>query len=368
MIGVAGDGEPGRHHWFFTPAPLYLASGTEDEEEWLDLGIVAPVEELTFVEAGYAPREGGFHLRLEYDGHTEVDGEFEAPTLVLTPGRARSKHGPTAPPRGPRRARRSAGNRRPRPPGLVDRADLLRLGSAVLPRDDVRRLADGAGDAGKLRPLHRRRSSARGSSPGTVVLDDKWQAAYGTNEPDTAKWPDLKAWIARATRGAARPALVEGLGPGRSAAELCIRNAGRRAGRRSTRRTRRRASAGASAHACSGRTASTPTGSRSTSPRARRAAARSRTERRRWGIALLHQLLAVVYRAAKEAKPDALVITHTPHPAFVDVADMIRLNDMIGGIVVVPQMTFRAEVARAALSGPPDRHRRLADPESRGVA
>ena len=69
-----------------------------------------------------------------------------------------------------------------------------------------------------------------------------------------------------------------------------------------------------------------------------------------WGIALLHDLLRVVYRASKEAKPDALVITQTPHPAFADVADMIRLNDMIGGHEsVVPQMTFRAEVARAAL-------------------
>ena len=38
--------------------------------------------------------------------------------------------------------------------------------------------------------------------PGTVVIDDKWQSAYGTNEPDTGKWPDLKAWIAgRHARG-----------------------------------------------------------------------------------------------------------------------------------------------------------------------
>jgi hypothetical protein len=73
-----------------------------------------------------------------------------------------------------------------------------------------------------------------------------------------------------------------------------------------------------------------------------------------WGIALLHELLALVYRAAKEAKPDALVITQTPHPAFVDVTDMVRLNDMLrmddpGPMPpVVPQMRFRADVVRAA--------------------
>jgi hypothetical protein len=65
------------------------------------------------------------------------------------------------------------------------------------------------------------------------------------------------------------------------------------------------------------------------------------------GIALLHELLSIVYAAAKRAKPDALVITHTPHPGFVDVTDMIRLNDMIGGDVV-EQMTARAEIVRAA--------------------
>jgi hypothetical protein len=73
----------------------------------------------------------------------------------------------------------------------------------------------------------------------------------------------------------------------------------------------------------------------------------------RWGIALLHELLEIVYSAAKEAKPDALVMTHTPHPAFVDVTDMIRLNDMSradgdGLLPVVGQMAYRAAVVRAA--------------------
>ena len=67
-----------------------------------------------------------------------------------------------------------------------------------------------------------------------------------------------------------------------------------------------------------------------------------------WGIALLHELLATLYAAAKEAKADALVITHTPHPAFADVTDMIRLNDMVAGAPsVVPQMRHRARVAHA---------------------
>ena len=68
----------------------------------------------------------------------------------------------------------------------------------------------------------------------------------------------------------------------------------------------------------------------------------------------MHELLRVVYAAVKEAKPDALVITHTPHPSFVDVTDMIRLNDMLrlddpGPLPpVVPQMRHRAAIVRAA--------------------
>ena len=42
------------------------------------------------------------------------------------------------------------------------------------------------------------------------------------------------------------------------------------------------------------------------------------------------------------------MITHTPHPSFVDVTDMIRLNDVIGGVGLVEQMEFRANVVRSA--------------------
>ena len=62
-------------------------------------------------------------------------------------------------------------------------------------------------------------------------------------------------------------------------------------------------------------------------------------------------------RAARDRVPrreggegDALVVTHTPHPAFADVTDMIRLNDVLqmdGGVVEL--MRHRAAVARAAV-------------------
>jgi hypothetical protein len=350
VIGVTGDGEPGRHHWFFTPAPLYFAWAEEDEREWLDLAIAAPVEELTFVEAAYAPRDGGFHLRLEYEGHTAVEGEFEAPALVLTAGVPDS----------------STGLRR-------HRDDLAALGAAPPVEERERpgwwsepifcgwgaqfhlfetrggtpmEHATQANYDGFLETLER-----EGLRPGIVVLDDKWQTAYGTNEPDAAKWPDLRSWIARRHEQGRHVLLwwkawdPEGLPP-----ELCVRTpdgiplavdpTNPEAREELARQVK--AMLGPDGLDADGLkidfTARTPSG--------RSLAAHGPG----WGIALLHRLLAIVHAAAKAAKPDALLITQTPHPAFADVADMIRLNDIIGGQAsVVPQMTFRTEVTRAAV-------------------
>jgi hypothetical protein len=349
VVGATGDGEPGRHHWFFTPGPLYFAFGNEDERDWIDLGLAAPVERLTFVEAAYAPRDGGFHLRLEYEGHTTVDGEFEAPALVLTAG-------VPDPYTGLRRHRADLVARGAAPPveereqpGWWSEPMFCGWGAQfhLFERNGGSPMAE-ATEANYDAFLAR--LEAEGVSPSTVVLDDKWQTAYGTNEPDAAKWPDLKGWIAgQHARG--RHVLLwwkawdpEGFPP-----ELCVRTPD-----------------------------GTPVAIDPTNPRAREELTRQMTELMSpagldadglkidftartpsgqalsaygsaWGIALLHELLAVVHAAAKAAKPDALLVTQTPHSAFVDVADMIRLNDIIGGHEsVVPQMRFRAEVTRAA--------------------
>ena len=60
---------------------------------------------------------------------------------------------------------------------------------------------------------------------------------------------------------------------------------------------------------------------------------------------------------SKKSNPEALVITHAPHPGFADVTDMIRLNDMLRlddpgplpAASVVQQMRYRARVASAAM-------------------
>jgi hypothetical protein len=351
VIGVVGDGEPGRHHWFFTPAPLYLAFAGDEEAEWVDLGLAAPVEELTFVQMQYAPRDGGFHLRLEYEGHTAVDGGFAAPALVVTPN-------VPDPYTGLRRHRDDLVARRAAPPvrererpAWWSRPIFCGWGAQCHLADSsgVGIAADHATQENYDAFLGR--LEEEGVVPGTVVLDDKWQASYGRNEPDEAKWPDLRGWIAaRHERGQkvllwwkawdaeGLPNELRVLNPAGEPVSIDPSNPDARAALRDSVRSML-APEGLDADGLKiDFTARTPSG---------RALAHHGPA---WGIALLHQLLTVVAAAAREAKPDALLLTQTPHPAFVDVADMIRLNDMIGGHdSVVPQMRFRADVTRAAL-------------------
>ena len=360
-IGVSGDGEPGRGRWLFTPAPLFVALTAADDVKdvaqpvhggWLGVALAAPVAELTFPQLAYEAADGGFSLRLDYEGHTRIDGDFDAPVVVLSPGL-------------------------PDPyTGLrLHRDDLVARGFAPAPEPRASpawwsepifcgwgaqcHLARGGGRAPDLATQANydrflELLEAEGVVPGIVVVDDKWQTAYGTCEPDRQKWPDLEGWIAeRQARGQRVLLWWKAWDPEGLSADLCVRNADGAPvavdpGNPATREalhdavTRMLGAGGLGADGLkTDFTARTPSGRMLES------------HGRGWGIALLHELLATVYTAAKDAKRDALVITHTPNPAFVDVTDMIRLNDMLraddGSLLpVVAQMRYRADVVRAA--------------------
>ena len=344
VTGVVGEGEPGRARWLFTPAPLYWALG--DGERWVDLGVVAPLDELRFAEVAWEAVAKGFSLRLDYDGQTEVDGEFRAPVVLLTPasdpwsGLRRHRDDLVARGAAPEPAERERPEwwNRPIFCGWGAQCYLEEQNKGKLARD----FATQANYDAFLGRLHE-----HDVEPGIVVLDDKWQATYGRNEPDTEKWPDLKSWIsARHAEGRRVLLWWKAWDPEGLPAELCIRNAeGDPVAFDPNNAAARDELAGIVTTMLVDLdadgfkvdfTARTPSG--------RNLQHAGGT----WGIGLLHRLLEIVYTAAKEAKPDALVITHTPHPAFVDVTDMIRLNDVVGGVPLVEQMQFRAEVVRAA--------------------
>jgi hypothetical protein len=350
-IGPCGEGsEPGIERWLFSPAPWCFAV-TPDSVQWVGLSLVAPIAEQTFTNYHYSPVTGGFSLRLDYEGHTAVDGSFRTPLLVVHLG----GEDPEA--------------------VLVRHRELLDE-YGVVPRRDVEPAPWWQGTIfcgwGAQCSIAARTDQApqplatqvnydkfletlaeQGIVPQTVVIDDKWQEAYATCRPDLAKWRDLKGWIAERHAVGQRVLLwwkawdEEG-----APLEACITDAGGNP-----------VGLDPQAPVCAALiteaveymlsadgldadgfkidfTARTPSG------------ASLRHSGSLWGTALLHEQLRLVYETAKRIKPDALVVTHTPNPAFIDVTDMIRLNDVLRADhgepgYVARHMTYRAGVVKA---------------------
>lgn len=348
-IGVSGDGAPGRGHWFFTPAPLVWALRAPSGA-WLGLSVPGALEELRFVQAELRGGDRAVHLLLDYEGHTSAAGRFDAPVVLVSPG---VSDGYDAVARYRLELGGAHGRRRGTPDWWREPIFCGWGAQCALARrlgKPAAALATQVDYDAFLAALEQ-----HDVVPGTVVIDDKWQDAYGRNVPDQAKWPDLGAWIAGRHARSQHVLLwwkawdPEGLDP-----ELCVRTPDGAPVALDPTNPAARELLERTMHELVGRdgldadglkvdfTARTPAGAALTH------------SGDAWGISLLHELLRVVYLAVKDAKPEALVITQTPHPSFVDVADMIRLNDMLRlddpgpQPPVVPQMRHRAAIVRAA--------------------
>jgi hypothetical protein len=371
-LGVVGDAAPGRLHGIFAPPPLCLAFGREASNgatsvpggDWLGVGIVAGIAELRFTELRYTAEDGGFLLELDYDGHSEVTGSFTTPTVVIRP--AADPWRALADYRQDLVARGLAAAAPAFPPAEWWTEPIFCGWGAQCARAAVQ--VDFGDVARRATDLSRQdcydewlaRLAEHGVVPGTVVLDDQWETVYGSGEPDPDRWPDLRGWIA-ARHAAGQRVLLwwKAWDPAALTAEQCIvtPSGGLLA-----------ADPGSPAYLAhvsevvgrllrpDGLDADgfkmdflqrAPAGRSLRRPGAPAAAP--------WGIAALHALLGAVYRAAKSAKPDALVITHSPHPSFGDVTDMLRLNDILvhslAGDVVPPadQLSFRHAVVAATM-------------------
>lgn len=358
VLDAQGTSLPGRGHWFFTPAPFCYGLGRKPapmdgslpEGPWLMLGLDTPPGEHHYTAFHYDGGGGAFSLRLAYEGQTAVDGAFTTPSTIFLFGAPDPYAGLAA----YVAALREPGTARTAPRQVPDwwrRPIFCGWGAQC---------ALAARQGGRAVDYCRREHydgflaslSARGLSPGTVVLDDKWQRRYALPDADPDKWPDLAAWIAARHAEGQRVLLWwKAWDPEGLPAELCVRNAAglpvaadpTHPGYEEILRACVRRMLGADGYDADGLkvdfTARTPSG-----PGLRR-------HGREWGVELLHRLLRLLYDEAKRVKPDALVITHAANPYFADVSDMVRLNDINTGAPVVRQMIHRARVARAACPG-----------------
>lgn len=381
-LGVNGDADPGRLNAIFSPPPLAigftraLATSATDvpEGDWLGLSVRDRVDRLTFTAWHYEPLDGGFRTRFSYEGHTAVDGAWASPTLVLRPAAdgwsivsdhradlvAHGFAGDSARPApawwsepifcgwGAQCARAVHGIRHvpvtaPTAPESPSEENTIARAAPSFARQEVYDEFLGT-------------LSAHGIEPGTIVIDDRWQAEYGSATTDLTHWPDLKGWIAQ-RHAAGQKVLLwwKAWDPEGIPAEECIVDAGGRpiaVDPGNPAYLARLASIVDSLLSPDGLDADgfkvdftqrTPSG--------RTLSGSGET----WGIAALHRLLSTLHSAAKAAKPDSLVICHAVHPSFGDTFDMVRLNDVSKydiarkRVPVAEQVAFRHAIATRAL-------------------
>lgn len=342
-IDITGVPLPGRDGWFFTPPPFCFAF--EHAGGWLGLGVEADPGGHQFSEYRYHGSRGAFALSLGYEGQTLADGDYTLPAIGFdfadSPYAALASHCASARARlgHPRPAAQAAWWRAPIFCGWGAHGYLASLERGRHPdyarQEHYERF---------LATLERHRLD-----PGIVVIDDKWQAAYGTNAADSEKWPDLPGFVAAQHRRGRRVLLWLKLwDPEGLPADECVRNA---AGlpiaadpTSPAYEARLRASVrqmlGPDGYDADGFkidfSARVPSG-----PGLRRYGTA-------WGLELMRRCLEIIYDEAKRSKPDALVMSHTPHPYLADITDMVRLNDVNTGSEIITAMRHRARVARLA--------------------
>ncbi|MGE5141682.1 MAG: hypothetical protein ACM3JD_19625 [Rudaea sp.] len=358
-IDLTGVPLPGRGSWFFTPPPFCFAF--QIGNDWLGLGVEAGSGEKRFTEFSYHGRIEGFYLSLSYEGHTTVNDAYRLPAIgidfgtdeldvlsshvrVLSEGVVLEEH----------HSARPAWWQEPIFCGWGAQCFLAAKDDQGLPsptlseqKHQAQAYATQANYEAFLDKL-----GQNGIAPGTITIDDKWQAGYGDNRVDEKKWRDLPGFVKR-QHAAGRRVLLwlkawdrEDVPP-----DECITNARglpltvdptNPAYERRLRASVRRMLSADGYDADGFKidfSARIPSGPGIC------------TFGDVWGLELMKLLLRIIYEEAKATKPDALIITHTAHPYLADVLDMIRLNDANVGKNIVGAMTHRARIAAIACPG-----------------
>ncbi|HJQ13409.1 MAG TPA: hypothetical protein VJ830_01575 [Anaerolineales bacterium] len=347
-IDLMGVPLPGRDDWFFTPPPFCFAM--QSQEGWLALGVETSSGQNRFTEYRYHGKPSAFYLSLAYDGQTSVNGSYQLPAIgfdfASDEYTALEKHIKALSALQPSSTRISE-MEQPKPAWWHTPIFCGWGAQCYLASSQGGRAPDYARQdvyENFLQTLE-----AEDVDPSIVVLDDKWQLTYGENGVDESKWHNLPGFIAgQHARGRKVLLWLKAWDPEGLPTEECITNAAglpiacdpsNPAYEHRLRATVQRMISPNGYDADGFKidfTARIPAGPG------------LNIHGDSWGLELMRHYFSILHSEAKRIKPDALIMTHTPHPYLQDVVDMIRLNDINGGRDVNESMAHRARVAAIA--------------------
>lgn len=339
------DFRPERMTGLFSPPPLFLAFHSNDT--WTGIGIGAKPGDYQFPALEYTgSRYAGASLFVDYMGYRVLDGDFASPALVLTfaynPLGALESY--------THWLDQSGFSTQHQAKDVLWHHLPIFCGWAEQTTESV----PNGGAPNKLSTQINYEKwlatlDERGLPVGTVVIDDKWQNAYGTFEIDTQKWPDMKAFVTEQHRKGHHVLLwvpvadTDGL-----PASLCVMAQGK----------------------CVIADVGQPAYETFLRPRIRHLVEDIGIDgfKEDWvaapafpglpltgsatGIEFVRRFQWILWSEAHKAKPDAMIETQTPNALFRESSDVLRLNDIWYATRNVPQvMRLRARIAN--LSGWP---------------
>lgn len=314
---------------------------------------------------GLAPKPGAYNIdsfscqfatfedglfSTDFYGYTEVNGEYELPSITFTPGNdvydALSGYSEW----------------------LYGFGGCHKIDRTNVPRWWMGPFFCGWGEQAYLNPSNifaganqkdyntmSSRLDELGLKPTVIIIDDKWQNSYGELLPDLKKWPDMRAFV-DAEHAKGRRVLLwmkswdnEGLRSEECVKSLCVPYCADPTSpiykKRIQETMHRLLSSEPGCFNCDGFKVDfancMPLGKNLVT-----------YEHGVYGIELLKRLLTLIYQSAKAVKPDCLINTSCSHPYFAEVTDQCRLHDYNGQLRYLWEVReFRAKLFRAAFPG-----------------
>jgi hypothetical protein len=348
-LNVTGAFRTGNKDGQFTPAPWYYAMQQKGSDKTLTMSLAENIDKQNFISFDYAPYEDSFSFKINYQGHTRVDGAFRTPSLLIQfaddpyTGIAdyREKLKSLNFMRSPDKKECFEWHQRSNYCGWGAQVAAARMAINATAQD----FATQEFYDNRIQEL-----ASHGVWLPRLTIDDKWQREYGPLVADRLKWPDLGGWIDDRHDDGQHVELwypmweTEGvdssmciLGPDDHPVAVDPTHPEYRAFLKANIRH----ALGPDGYNADGLkvdfSGNIPTGYH------------YKTHGKAWGAKLLHMYYKLITDTAHEVKPDALITTHSPHPQFADVTDVIRLNDIHDEHDIILQMQHRAKVAKAAI-------------------